>query len=144
MVENKVKYSKLHKRFFVLMLASVFCHIAIANSSVDIGIIGDQTSSHNIDSSYKILLEGIITLSATPLDLVVHIGDLVESTKSIDEINRRFDSARKLLNILQMPWYLTAGDHDVNPPCFSPNSTDRSREQLYQNLYGQINPLVQE
>ncbi|NQV16075.1 metallophosphoesterase, partial [bacterium] len=32
------------------------------------------------------------------------------------------------------PWYLTAGDHDVNPAKFEPQSTDRSNEKRFQEL----------
>jgi 3',5'-cyclic AMP phosphodiesterase CpdA len=49
-------------------------------------------------------------------NVVLHTGDLVESTAPPEEIRARFAEATGLLERLPVPWYLTAGDHDVNGP----------------------------
>ncbi|WP_027155844.1 metallophosphoesterase [Mesorhizobium sp. WSM2561] len=109
-----------------------------------IGVIGDQTGASDIDASYAVLQRGVETLNnADSLpDVVLHVGDLIESTQTVEEIERRFAQATSILGTLKMPWYLTPGDHDVNPPSFVQNSTDRSREQLFQQLYVKINPGI--
>jgi len=103
---------------------------------IRIGIIGDQTLSTDIQASYKVLQHGVSVLSARPIDVVLHSGDLVESSLAPDEVTSLFNQATGILDNLHVPWYLTAGDHDVNPPAFEQDSPDRSREQLFQKLYG--------
>jgi 3',5'-cyclic AMP phosphodiesterase CpdA len=113
-----------------------------ASARIKIGIIGDQTFAPNLDNAYGTLQQGVDELKQEHLDVVLHAGDLIESTASLEEITERFNQAVKILNELPAPWYMTAGDHDVSPPRFVPNSPDHSREALFQKLYGDVNPLV--
>jgi hypothetical protein len=103
---------------------------------IRIGIIGDQTLSNDIQASYGVLQQAVNRLSGLDLDVVLHVGDLVESTLSPTEVEALFNQATGILDQLPTPWFLTAGDHDVNPPVFQQDSSDRSREQLFQRLYG--------
>jgi hypothetical protein len=107
---------------------------------IRIGIIGDQTFSTDIQASYNILQQGVNILSDQDLDVVLHVGDLVESTLPPAQVTALYNQAAGILNQLPVTWYLTAGDHDVNPPGFQQDSPDRSREQLFQQLYGQRVP----
>jgi Calcineurin-like phosphoesterase len=106
------------------------------DNPIRIGIIGDQTFSTDIQASYAVLQQAVNRLSSHNLDVVLHVGDLVESTLSPAEVEALFTQATGILDQLPSPWYLTAGDHDVNPPGFQQDSSDRSREQLFQTLYG--------
>jgi predicted phosphohydrolase len=107
---------------------------------IKIGIIGDQTFSTNIQASYGVLNQGVAVLSGQPIDVVLHAGDLTESSNSPAVETALFNQATGILDQLPVPWFLTAGDHDVNPPVFQQDSPDRSREQLFQQLYGQRVP----
>ncbi len=113
---------------------------AASQAQISVGIIGDQTGTENLDRAYQVLQQGVAALKGQQLDVVLHVGDLLESTESEDDIRKRFAAATALLKDLPVPWYLTAGDHDVNPPVFKQNSTDRSRETLFKQLYGALNP----
>jgi 3',5'-cyclic AMP phosphodiesterase CpdA len=107
---------------------------------IKIGLIGDQTFSTNIQASYGVLQQGVNLLSGKPIDVVLHMGDLTESSNSPAVETGLFNQATGILDHLPVPWYLTAGDHDVNPPAFQQDSPDHSREQLFQQLYGQRVP----
>jgi 3',5'-cyclic AMP phosphodiesterase CpdA len=117
---------------------------SVSAEPVNIGIIGDQAATSSLDTSYQILQQGVDALKAqsTPLDVVLHVGDMVESTQSETEIRARFSQVTGILDQLPVQWYETAGDHDVNPPQFQQDSPDRSRETLFKQLYSQINPKV--
>lgn len=103
-------------------------------SALKVGIIGDQTGSADLEQSYRILAKGIETLKAHQVELVLHVGDLVESSREEAAIRRDFHTAAALLSTLHVPWRITPGDHDVNPPVRSANSSDRSRETLFKEL----------
>lgn len=113
---------------------------AAGQGTVTIGVIGDQTFSVDLQASYGVLQQGVDALAAEDLDLVLHVGDLVESSRSPSEVTALFQQATGILDQLPVPWFLTAGDHDVNPPLFQQDSADRSREALFQQLYGQRVP----
>jgi 3',5'-cyclic AMP phosphodiesterase CpdA len=143
--ERSASMCSIGNLFICTLLGSLllFHCTAPALASVRIGIIGDQTGAADIDKSYAVLQQGVDALKNEKPDVVLHAGDLVESTQTPDEIKRRFDQATLILNQIPAPWYMTPGDHDVNPPVWVQNSPDRSREALFQQLYGALNPLVQ-
>lgn len=113
-----------------------------ARAQITIGTIGDQTGAANLDQAYGVLQQGVAGLKGKQLDIVLHVGDLIESTKSEAEIRTLFVQATTNLAGLGVPWYQTPGDHDVNPPIYQQNSTDRSRETLFKQLYGALNPVA--
>jgi predicted phosphodiesterase len=118
------------------MFALLWVALIASGQSVRIGIVGDQTGSDDLTASYQMLERGITLLRGKKVDAVVHIGDLVESRRSPAEITEDFSRARRILDGLGQPWWLVAGDHDVNPAAFEQNSSDRSKEQLFRKLYG--------
>lgn len=108
--------------------------------AIRIGLIGDQTFSTDLQASYGVLQQGVSVLSGQSIDVALHMGDMVESSLTPAQITANFNQATGILDQLPVPWYLTAGDHDVNPPNFQQDSPDHSREQLFQQLYGQRVP----
>jgi 3',5'-cyclic AMP phosphodiesterase CpdA len=125
-----------------LILLVLFGAWRPALAEIKIGIIGDQTGAADLDKAYGVLQQGVDVMTRERPDVVLHVGDLVESRQTPDEIKARFEQATAILNKLPMRWYMTAGDHDVSPPAFVQNSPDRSREALFQSLYGKLNPFV--
>jgi hypothetical protein len=124
----------------VLLLGCVFD--LAAQSELKIGIVGDQTYSSDLRASYQVLARGIEILSKENVAAVLHTGDLVESRVAPEEYRRQFAEATRLLDRLGKPWHLAPGDHDVNPPDYVQDSTDRSREELYRKLYRQREPRL--
>jgi 3',5'-cyclic AMP phosphodiesterase CpdA len=120
----------------VLLVSVSRAGAAVEPPPIKIGIIGDQTFSTNLQASYGVLQQGVNLLSTKNLDVVLHTGDLVESSLSPAQVTADFNQATGILDQLPVDWFLTAGDHDVNPPGFQQDSPDRSREQLFQQLYG--------
>lgn len=112
------------------------------DGSITIGVIGDQTFAVDLQAAYAILDRGVGELSRQRLDVVLHCGDLLESSRPVAEVQTQFNQATAILDTLPVDWFLTAGDHDVNPPGFQQDSADRSREQLFQQLYGARVPAV--
>lgn len=129
----------------VLLLACLAAPAgAGTKTSITIGIVGDQTFSSDLDRSYGVLEQGVGILSVRRPDVVLHVGDLVESTGTPEEIRAAFQKAAAILDRLPVPWHLTAGDHDVSPPGWQAASADRSREALFQELYGARVPAFRE
>ena len=111
-------------------------------AGIRIGIIGDQTGTNNLSHAYAVLAQGVQVLSSKGVDVVIHVGDLLESSASESEIRAQFVQATGILDQLPVTWYMTAGDHDVNPPAYQQDSGDRSREALFKELYGERVPAV--
>jgi Calcineurin-like phosphoesterase len=117
---------------------------AATSAPLRVGIIGDQTYSTDLDQSYVTLARAVEILAKEDVACVLHTGDLLESTVAPDTYRDRFAQATALLDRLGKPWHLAAGDHDVSPPLFVPDSPDRSREQLFRELYRKRVPQLTE
>ena len=125
----------------VILSALHFLSIAYA-ADISIGVIGDQSGSDDLRTSYQVLSAGVEALNQQKVDVVLHVGDMIESRKSPEEMKKDFSQAAKILQQLRAPWYLTPGDHDTNPPAFKQDSEDRSREAIFKTLYAPLNPLA--
>ncbi len=138
-----------HRIIVVLLVGGIFLSnlisLSFAADPIRIGIIGDQTGApvlNDLTGPYQILNKGVGLLNQQSLQAVIHTGDLVESTLLPATITEDFNKGSTILNSLNVNWYLSAGDHDVNPPTFDPDSPDHSRETLFKQLYSKINPKV--
>lgn len=107
-----------------------------------VGVIGDQTGSDDLQMSYDVLARGVEVLNEEGVACVLHTGDLLESRVPPEQYGVQFAQATGALDKLRKPWHLAPGDHDVNPPERVPNSPDRSREQLFRELYGKREPRL--
>jgi len=110
------------------------------DGEIKVDIIGDQTGADPCCDPYEKLSKAIGLLNTQRVKLVLHVGDLVESEtpgETIRDYQQAFDRATRILEQLNAPWYLTPGDHDVDPGCFLPDSPDRKFESEFQRLYGE-------
>lgn len=132
-----------HASSFTLICITMFVFLFfpfISYAQLKIGIIGDQTGSTDLANSYIVLQEGCQTISGSEPDIVLHVGDIVESSQSDEEIKSRFNQAVTYLNSIQrnshyVPWYITAGDHDVNPPNdYTPGTKNTEKANLFLKL----------
>lgn len=108
-----------------------------------LAVIGDQTGTDDLDAAHAMLGRAVDRInSAGDVDLVLHVGDLIESALPVEDMRADFVRARAHLDRLNAPWMLTPGDHDVNPPDWETGSTDRSREALFQTWLADADPAV--
>lgn len=127
---------------FLLLLVSPFADLA-AQTKLKVGIIGDQSLTSNLQQSYQVLEKGVEILAKENVSCALHTGDLLESGVAPADYRAQFAQATGILDKLGRPWHLTPGDHDVNPPLpWVPDSRDRSREELYRELYRQREPRL--
>ncbi|MGJ3230884.1 MAG: metallophosphoesterase family protein [Oceanicaulis sp.] len=106
-----------------------------------LAVIGDQTGTDDLDAAHAMLGRAVDRINAEGgVDLVLHVGDLIESALPVEDMRADFDRARAHLDRLDAPWMLTPGDHDVNPPDWETGSTDRSREALFKAWLSEADP----
>ena len=126
------------------VLISITVCVPASAADITIGIIGDQTGASDVIASYRLLQSGVDALNAQNPDVVIHVGDLVESNNPPESVRFHFEQATGILGGLKSKWYLTPGDHDVNPESWRPDSPDRRNELLFRSLYAMLNPLVKD
>ncbi|MCX7749294.1 MAG: metallophosphoesterase [Clostridia bacterium] len=139
---SKIKILSLLLVLMIVSSSSLISTSAKGYDELKIGIIGDQTGSYDLNGSYKIMSNGVSVLQNYKPDMIIHTGDLIESSLPEDTVKQNYNEAAAILNKSGVPWYITPGDHDVNPPQYKQNSPDHSREKLFQSLYKNQNPLV--
>ncbi|MCG8618680.1 MAG: metallophosphoesterase [Desulfobacterales bacterium] len=139
---------------FCLLFTSL---VPSAGARITIGIIGDQfgvrgrVGSAEFEThkaaAYRALADGVAALNRKgPMDTVLHVGDLTESTQADDVITTDFNRAARMMAALSSgsspKWFLAPGDHDVNPVEWVQNSRDRSKETHFISLYRTINHRI--
>ena len=107
----------------------------VDQSVIKIAIMGDQTGAYNLDSAYSVMATAAQRMGTHSPDLLLHVGDMTESrVMDSNEYVSDFNQAIGIMKSLDIPWYLTAGDHDVNPGSYEPQSADRSNETRFRDL----------
>ena len=130
----------MSKKLLCMFVVTLLLLPLIVFAQLKVGIIGDQTGSSDLAKSYEILQDGCKTIAEYEPNLMLHVGDLIESSKSDDDIKADFKQAVGYLNSIKkgsnpVPWYITAGDHDVNPPGdYTPGTKNRNKEKLFLKL----------
>jgi len=113
------------------------------DSTIKIGIVGDQFGAHDTEKAFNIMEKGVLQLKEMSPDIVLHVGDIVESREGIrnfDDYKKNYETAMSIMGLFDCPWLLAVGDHDVSPEGFQALSQDRSRETWFMNLI-QTSPL---
>jgi predicted phosphodiesterase len=115
-----------------LFLAFLPALIYSCDTPVKVGLVGDQFGALNADSSYAVMDQAVLRLKQEQPDVVVHVGDMLESVRNIhsyEDYRKNWLTATAIMDKLNRPWFLAFGDHDVVPPEFKPMSGDHSRER---------------
>jgi hypothetical protein len=132
----------------VLLIISASETKSFAQAELRVGIIGDQTGvdsgsspadlQQNLTAAYEKLKSGVDLLSRNHVVAVIHVGDLLEDSvsKSEQDYDAQFSAATKILDQLNVPYFLTPGDHDVNPPGdYTPDSPKSAYRTYLERLY---------
>ncbi len=126
---GSVTFLKCICGFFIL-----FGLNSCASQGITIGIVGDQFGALDTEKSYEIMQKAVSKIESYNPDILVHVGDIVESIRGIDsfeDYKSNFATATNIMNNTKIPWIVAVGDHGVVPPIFETLSTDRSREQWF-------------
>jgi len=126
----------------VVRVIIVLCFVVLfmsscQDSTINIGIVGDQFGAYDTDKAFKIMEKGVLQLKDKSPDIVLHVGDMLETKrgiKSFDDYKKNYDTAISIMSEFDCPWLLAVGDHDVVPEGFQALSKDRSRETWFMDL----------
>ena len=123
--------------FLICIFIGWNCNTITENHSLTIGVIGDQFGAYDAEKAYKVMSEAVEKLSKHNPDIILHVGDIVESVRNINsysDYEANFQKAVSIMNRFDKPWLVAIGDHDVAPPEFKALSEDRSREKWFLDL----------
>jgi len=115
---------------FIIIILLTAC----ASQKFTIGVVGDQFGSYDTDRSYEIMDIAVDKINKHDPDVIIHVGDIVESVRGIntfDDYKSNFKKATDIMNNSNTPWLVAIGDHGVVPPTYKANSSDRSREEWF-------------
>lgn len=108
----------------------------LEKNAFKIAIFGDRTGGD--PEGLKYLDRAIYEINQLKPDFVIHIGDMVQGyTRDQNQWIKEKDEFLSYMNKLTMPYYLTAGNHDVFNPFRDPN--DRTYEELYKRNFSPLN-----
>ena len=77
-------------------------------------IIGDRTGGANVQGTFELAMDQLNLLRP---EFVINVGDLIEGyTRDKAELNSQWEEVEAMLGKLDMPFFLTRGNHDVSYP----------------------------
>jgi len=88
-------------------------------------IIGDRTGGANVQKTFQLAMQQINLLQP---EFVINVGDLIEGySDQAAELNTEWNEADSLLNVLDMPFFKTPGNHDI---------ANKTAREVWLNRYG--------
>jgi len=88
-------------------------------------IIGDRTGGANVLKTFQIAMQQINLLQP---EFVINVGDLIEGySDQAAELNTEWNEADSWLNVLDMPFFRTPGNHDL---------ANKTAREVWLNRYG--------
>ena len=99
-------------------------------------IIGDRTGGANAQGTFALAMDQINLLQP---EFVINVGDLIEGyPEDRADLNGMWDEADSLLNILEMPFFHTIGNHDVSTTETKEVWTERHGADYYHFVYQDV------
>ena len=98
-------------------------------------VVGDRTGGHR-PQVFSIAMRHINLLNP---DFVVSVGDLIEGyTESPAEINQQWNEIEEIINKFKIPFFYTAGNHDISNPEMAAVWKARRGPSYYHFLYKNV------
>ncbi|MDD3807794.1 MAG: metallophosphoesterase, partial [Candidatus Marinimicrobia bacterium] len=127
------------KNFSAFAMLSLLLSLLISGCNpepdfIRIGIVGDQYGASDSVPPLPVMKQGVENLLNYHPDIMLHVGDMVESIhniKTFDDYQTLFIQAAGIMESTGLPWLIALGDHDVVPPVYQPLSSDRTRENWF-------------
>jgi hypothetical protein len=99
-------------------------------------IIGDRTGGANVQGTFDLAMDQINLLQP---EFVINVGDLIEGyTDDKAELKEMWDEAESITAKLQMPFFYTIGNHDVQNPAMKELWLERHGADYYHFLYNNV------
>lgn len=99
-------------------------------------IIGDRTGAANPEGTFGLAMAQINLLQP---EFVVNVGDLIEGyPEDRADLTKMWDEADSLLDILEMPFFRTIGNHDVSEPETKEVWLERYGKDYYHFVYQDV------
>ena len=96
-------------------------------------IIGDRTGGANVLKTFQLAMPQINLLQP---EFVINVGDLIEGySDQAAELNAEWNEADSDLNVLEMPFFRTAGNHDISNETAKKVWLDRYGATYYYFVY---------
>ena len=88
-------------------------------------IIGDRTGGHNVQGTFEHAMDQINLLQP---EFVINVGDLIEGySDDKAKLNAEWDESDATIKKLEMPFFRTAGNHDI---------ANKVAQQVYRDRFG--------
>ena len=88
-------------------------------------IIGDRTGGANPQETFKLAMNQINLLLP---EFVINVGDVIEGYSDDEaELNAEWDEIDEMMNMLEMPFFRTPGNHDI---------ANATAQKIYRDRYG--------
>ena len=99
-------------------------------------IIGDRTGGANAQGTFRLAMDQINLLQP---EFVINVGDLIEGyPEDRADLNGMWDEADSLLDMLEMPFFRTIGNHDVSTPETKEVWMERHGADYYHFVYQDV------
>ncbi|WP_373083580.1 metallophosphoesterase [Zhongshania sp.] len=98
-------------------------------------VIGDRTGGHRPG----VFRRAISQINLLRPEFVLCVGDLIEGySEDLDEINRQWQDVENTISLLEMPFFYTAGNHDISNALMLEVWQQRLGRDYYAFLYRDV------
>jgi len=104
--------------------------------SFQFAIIGDRTGGANAEGTFALAMDQLNLLQP---EFVINVGDIIEGyTRDKADLHSQWEEAEGLTRILDMPFFLTRGNHDASYPEAKEVWSERHGPAYYHFLYRNV------
>jgi len=103
-------------------------------------VIGDRTGGADARGVFNRAMDQLNLLQP---EFVINVGDVIEGyTDDREKLNKMWEEAEAMINKLEMPFFYTVGNHDLNNEVMKEVWLERRGADYYHFIYGDVLFLV--